>query len=403
MERGSRAYWDVNLTERVVRITMARGAIDRRENGRYRARYQGPDQRWHSHTFDRKTDAERWLADQLTKSNHGQWVDPNAGMIAFADYAWAWLGAKTRIKEKTREGYRSLIESRILPTFGRVRLAAIDRPMIGSWVRVMTDEGLSPSRIRQAHQCLAAIMEQAIDDGLIGRNPARRVELPRLQEPDHRYLTPEQVARLSDAMPDLEHQAMVYVLAYGGLRWGEMAALRRGRIDVLRRRMDISEAISEISGRLSFGSPKTYQTRTVHLPAFVAQMLGHHLGTVENDAAALVFTAPQGGALRYSNTRRGIWDPARNRAGRDLADITPHHLRHTCASLMRAGGADVKAIQQQLGHRSATVTLNTYTHLFEGDLDDVMDRLEAYAANETRPERVLSDVVDLPYTAQNPL
>ena len=382
---------------------MARGAIDRRENGRYRARYQGPDRRWHSRTFDRKTDAERWLTDQLTKSNHGQWVDPNAGMIAFADYAWAWLGAKTRIKEKTREGYRSLIESRILPTFGRVRLAAIDRPMIGSWVRVMTDEGLSPSRIRQAHQCLAAIMEQAIDDGLIGRNPARRVELPRLQEPDHRYLTPEQVARLSDAMPDLEHQAMVYVLAYGGLRWGEMAALRRGRIDVLRRRMDISEAISEISGRLSFGSPKTYQTRTVHLPAFVAQMLGQHLGTVENDASTLVFTAPQGGPLRYSNTRKAIWDPARTRAGKDLEGVTPHHLRHTCASLMRAGGADVKAIQQQLGHRSATVTLNTYTHLFEGDLDDVMDRLEAYAANETRPERVLGDVVDLPYTAQNPL
>ncbi len=70
---------------------------------------------------------------------------------------------------------------------------------------------------------------------------------------------------------------------------------------------------------------------------------------------------------------------------------------------MRAAGADVKAIQQQLGHRSATVALNTYTHLFEGDLDDVMDRLEAYAANETRPERVLGDVVDLPYTAQNPL
>jgi len=61
---------------------------------------------------------------------------------------------------------------------------------------------------------------------------------------------------------------------------------------------------------------------------------------------------------------------------------------------MRAAGADVKAIQQQLGHRSATVTLNTYTHLFEGDLDEVMDRLDAYSANESRPERVLGDVVE---------
>ncbi|MGZ5383227.1 MAG: tyrosine-type recombinase/integrase [Acidimicrobiia bacterium] len=102
--------------------------------------------------------------------------------ISFADYAASWLMAKSRIKPKTREGYRSLLDSRILPVFGRTpnnhRSA-----LVGSWVRSMTEEGLSASRIRQAHQCLSAILEQAVDDGVIGRNPARRVELPRLDEP----------------------------------------------------------------------------------------------------------------------------------------------------------------------------------------------------------------------------
>lgn len=195
-------------------------------------------------------------------------------------------------------------------------------------------------------------------------------------------------------MPGFEHQTMVYVLAYGGLRWGELAALRRGRVDVLRRRLDIKESIVEISGFLSFGTPKTYQTRTVQLPAFVATMVGRHLENVEDDPTALVFTAPRGGPLRYSNTRRGMWDPARSRAGADLQEITPHDLRHTCTSLMRAAGADVKAIQQQLGHQTATVTLNTYTHLFEDDLDEVMNRLDAFSATKSRPERVLGDVVD---------
>jgi hypothetical protein len=73
--------------------------------------------------------------------------------------------------------------------------------------------------------------------------------------------------------------------------------------------MGIKEAVAEISGRLSFGSPKTHQARTVHLPAFVAEMLGHHLESVERDAQALVFTAPRGGPLRHSNTRKAIWDP----------------------------------------------------------------------------------------------
>jgi integrase len=207
---------------------MARETIDRRENGRYRARYEGPDRRWHSRTFDRKADAKRWLIDQLATSNQGRWVNPNAGQVDFAYYSAAWLSSKTRIKEKTRAGYRSLLESRILPTFGRSRLVTISRPMVGSWVHEMMEEELSPSRIRQAHQCLAAILEQAVDDGLIGRNPARRVELPRLLQPDHRYLRADQVTTLADAMPSFEHQTMVYVLAYGGLRWGELAALRRG-------------------------------------------------------------------------------------------------------------------------------------------------------------------------------
>ncbi len=249
---------------------------------------------------------------------------------------------------------------------------------------------------------LAAILEQGVDDGLIGRNPARRVELPRLVEPSHRYLTAEQVTRLAEAMPSGQHKTMVYVLAYGGLRWGELVALRRGRVDVLRRTLQITQSATEIAGRLEFGTTKTHQSRTVHLPAFVSEMVGRHLEDVEDTVEALVFVAPRGGPLRYPNMRKAVWDGARERAGEDLAEITPHDLRHTCASLMRAAGADVKAIQQQLGHRNPSVTLNTYTHLFEGDLTEVMDRLDTHSATGSRPERVLGDIIDLPHRNQNP-
>ncbi len=260
----------------------------------------------------------------------------------------------------------------------------------------MSQEGLSPSRIRQAHQCLSAILEQAVDDGIIGRNPARRVELPRLAQPEHRFLTAEQVARLAEAMPDRQSRTIVYVLAYGGLRWGELAAVRRSRIDVLRRRIEVTEASTEVAGRLVFGTPKSHTGRTIYLPGFVAEMLGQHLGDVNDRPDALVFTSPQGDALRSSNMRRRIWDRACAAAGDDVADITPHDLRHTCASLMRAAGADVKAIQQQLGHRNATVTLDIYTHLFEGDLADIMERLDVKATTtNTHPPSVVGDVVAL--------
>jgi integrase len=173
-------------------------------------------------------------------------------------------------------------------------------------------------------------------------------------------------------------------------------------VDVLRRTVQITESATEVAGHLDFGTTKTHQSRTVHLPAFVSELLGRHLQDIEEAPEALVFPAPRGGPLRYPNMRKTVWDRARERSDEDLTDVTPHDLRHTCASLMRAAGADVKAIQQQLGHRSATVTLNTYTHLFEGDLAAVMDRLDTHAAIESRPERVLGQVVDLPQIDQNP-
>lgn len=365
---------------------MARGSIDRRDNGRYRARHEGIDGRWHSRTFDRRVDAERWLSDQLSRTSHGTWIDPSAGLISLEEYSEAWLAAKSRLKPKTRLGYRSLLNSRIIPQLGDRRLAHIDRAQVGSWVREMTSDGLSPSRIRQAHQCLAAILEQAVDDHLISQNPARRVELPRQARPEHRYLTADQVGRLAEAMPSAQYSTVVYVLAYGGLRWGELAALRRDRVDVLRRQLQVTEALAELGGRLEFGSPKTHRSRTAYLPRFVAEMVGQHLNDVSDEPESLVFTSPNGTPLRYSNMRRRIWNPARSRAGEDLETTTPHDLRHTCASLMRAAGADVKAIQQQLGHRSASVTLDTYTHLFEGDLATIMERLDAYAATVSHPK-----------------
>ena len=179
-----------------------------------------------------------------------------------------------------------------------------------------------------------------------------------------------------------------------------MAALRRGRVNILRRRLEIREAISEISGRLSFGSPKRTRPGSCICLHSCPRCLATTSKAWRTRTQALVFTAPRTGPLRYSNARKAIWDPSRVRAGEDLVHITPHDLRHTCASLMRAAGADVKAIQQQLGHRNATVTLNTYTHLFEGDLDKVMDRLDSYYATSSRPERVLSRITDISNNTQ---
>ncbi|WP_130650191.1 tyrosine-type recombinase/integrase [Egicoccus halophilus] len=286
-----------------------------------------------------------------------------------------WLDAKRRLKPKTRDGYLVLLRARIYPAFGDHPLGRIDRLSVERWVGGMVEEGLSPTHIRHCARLLRAILDAAVDDRYLTRNPAVRVELPKMVRPEHRFLDASEVARLAEAMRP-EHRALVLVMAYGGLRYGEAAALRCRHVDFLRRRILVTDAMANVSGRVIFHDTKTGRGRTVSLPSFVVEELAAHYerSGLGSDPDALVFVAPMGGPLIYGNFRRNSWNPARKLAGLD--DVTPHHLRHSCASILRAMGADAKAIQSQLGHSSIQVTLDVYTHLFEGDLDDVMGKLD---------------------------
>jgi integrase len=183
------------------------------------------------------------------------------------------------------------------------------------------------------------------------------------------FLDHDQVDALANAAGD--YALLVRVFAYTGLRWGEATALRGQRVDLVRRPLNVVEAASEHSGQVTIGTPKSHQRRYVPLPEFLAAELAHHLrGRRLGD---LVFTAPGGGPLRNSNFRRDVFDPAARVAG--LTGLRPHDLRHTAASLAIGAGANVKAVQQMLGHASAAMTLDVYAGLFLDDLSNVAQRL----------------------------
>jgi integrase len=160
------------------------------------------------------------------------------------------------------------------------------------------------------------------------------------------------------------------------LRWGEAAAIRRRRGDLLRGRLEVAESLAEVGAALHFGPTKTHQCRAVTLPRFLRTMLGQHLEDVPTDPDALVFTAPGGGPLRLTNFRRRVWVPAL-RAAHLPERFRIHDLRHTCASLLIAWGEHPKKIQEHLGHSSIQVTMDRYGHLFPDENERLADALEA--------------------------
>lgn len=367
---------------------------------RWRARHRGVDGRLRSRSFRRKIDAQAWLDEQRSKVRTGSWIDPDAGKLTFSEWFDEWLAGKHRITERTRFDYRGIYRSRLDDTFGALPLRAIARAGVTAWVESLVNDELSPARIRKCATVLTSCLEAAVDEGLIGRNPAHRIELPRVEVHRKRFLSAAEVERLASTMPDTGGRVLVFVAAYGGLRWGELAALRRSRCDLLRKRLIVDTAMSDVDGRLVMKAPKSHQARTVALPTFVVEELARHLEDVPNDPEALVFTAPLGGPLRYPNFRRGVWDKAVRAA--DLGGVTPHQLRHSCASLMHDAGADLVLVSRQLGHESPAVTGKVYVGLFDDAADAVMERLDATrvsvsAAPPPRPERAPKIIVQGPW------
>jgi integrase len=301
------------------------GHVQRRGKNRWRARYLGPDGHERNRTFERRVDAERFLVATEADKLRGGWVDPPLGKTTFAEWAGQWSSTVVHLKPKTREGYESLLANLILPEFATVPLAAITTVRVKGWVAELTRRGLSSSRVRQAYQLFSMVLKAAVESEYLVKSPCVGVRIARVPKREPAVLTEDQIEAVAAAMGQPAYSTLVYVLAYGGLRWGEACALRRRRCDLLRSRIEVVESLAEISGRFEFGEPKTYACRWVRLPRFVSEMLALHLESVPADPDALVFTAgrrtPRRTDFKDSRGVRQVPEPVSPRSRNCVAQV----------------------------------------------------------------------------------
>jgi integrase len=126
-----------------------------------------------------------------------------------------------------------------------------------AWVSAMRASGLSASRTRQAFHLLSRMLEDAVRDSRLARNPAAGIDLPRMPVTERRYLTHAEIQLLAAGAG--KYQTLVLLLAYTGIRWGEVAALRVRNVDPqVRGRIQIVASVADISGHLDYGSPKSH-------------------------------------------------------------------------------------------------------------------------------------------------
>jgi integrase len=348
---------------------------------RYRVRYRTPENRSTDKSgFTTRRDAQAFAATLEVSKLSGTYIAPAAGRMTVGQVARQWLDSSSAtVKATTMAKHESAWSFRVEPRWGSVAVSDVRPPAIKAWVAQLHAAGVGAASIESALDVLRGALGTALDDRALLVNPAAGVKPPRRKLSKRGYLTIPQVEALAvEAMTGRpEFGTVVGFLAYTGLRWGEMAALRVESFDMLRRRVHVTEAVAEVRGKLVWGTPKDHERRSVPFPAFLAPPLAQLMkGKARGD---LVFTGAKGAVLAVSRFRPRVFAPAVSRAREADATfpiVTPHDLRHTAASLAVSAGANVKAVQTMLGHASAVLTLDTYSDLFPDDLDAVAARLD---------------------------
>jgi integrase len=351
-------------------------SIDRRPNGKWRARYRlhpgGPQRARH---FERKVDAERFLVSVQGQLLDGSNLDPAAGRITFGEYAAAWQAAQVH-RPSTVVQVEAHLRNHVLPLFADRSIASIRPTEVRAWVKGRTGV-LAPATVEVVFRIFAAILGDAVSDRLIATNPAKGMKLPKKVAEPVVPPTVAEVESIRSELPD-RYRALVTLAAGSGLRQGECFGLTVDRVDFLRRSITMNRQLVLVpGGPPTFGPPKTAASiRSIPLADVVGAALARHLEHWPAGDDGLFFTNQNGEALRR-NRFNELWRAARARASLD--PLRFHDLRHFYASLLIAHGESVKVVQARLGHASASETLDTYAHLWPDNeertraaIDDVL-------------------------------
>jgi integrase len=348
--------------------------LERKSGVRWRVYWRDPAGKPHGKIFERRRDADAYghLMEQWKRD--GTYFDPLRGKITLAEFVEAEVLTRTDLSEKTRDNYRGVWRRHVQPVLGARRLDGITRADVRLLIADLRSRGVGEASIEMAVRFLSSTLARAVDEERIVRNAARGMRLSRARAREPRYLSDEEVLGLVEASPH-RYQAMILVLAYGGLRLGEAVALRVDDVDLMRRRITVARSAVDVGGKRVEKDTKTHRRRTVALPALVADVLADHLARFSepHDPVAIVFASERGGPVQHANFRNRVFRPAAEAAGL-IPPPTVHDLRHTAAALAILRGAGVKQIQEQLGHSSVTVTLDRYGHLFDVMHEDLAHR-----------------------------
>ena len=369
----------------ISKRTSTRVVVDKRSGKettatieRYRARYRDETGKEHARHFAKKANAQRWLDEVTAAVVRGDYVDPAAGKVTFGQWFRRWSEVQTWTDGTAETAAMTLASV----TFADVPMSRITELHVEAWMKAMTKpgpkrkKGLAASTRRTRYNYVRMAFLAAVKARVIRQDPTAGISPPRVAKSEGRIKlpTPMQVGAALQEAPDDFH-GFVAVCAFAGLRLGEAAGLQLGDVDFLRRTLSIQRQIQgQVNAKTVAVAPKYESVRTVYLPDDLVRVLAAHLEKCPPmGEERWLFSL--NGYVYNRNSAGNQWRRLRAKVGMEA--FTLHDLRHFFASGLIADGCDVVTVQHALGHSSASITLNVYSHLWP----KAEDRTRAAAAN----------------------
>lgn len=378
MKRNRRAGVEDRWTKTVRDAEGNKQAVRSARHGkgmRWLARYVDERGREHTKAFTRKADATRWLDGQTAAIVSGTHVAPRDAQLTVQQWCDSWIEGYKVNRDSSVRAARTHIRQ-IVAEFGTMPLSALRPSQVKAWTARLQAEEFEASYIYALHRRLSQIMDDAVHDGVLGRNPCSRRTSPPMGKAKVYVATTDQVWAIHDAMPD--HLRVAVLLgAFAGLRVAEVSGLRVCDVDFIR---GVVHPVQQWPGKplKTDGSDQA-----ISIPQDLALLLA---ASVQKYPSDMMVT--NGGGT----DRCGPWIIERAmRDVREQMDGLPegfrfHDLRHYLASLLIASGADIKTVQARMRHASARTTLDTYGHLWPDADESTRSAIGSVIADRMRIE-----------------
>lgn len=341
------------------------------KNGRsYKVRYRDGAGRQTSKTFRLLSDARKFKSEIDVARSQGGLPTRRANAVTFRELTEEWIASRHH-RPKTAKRRDGIITKHLLPTLGTMTLDKIRHGTLQDLVNGWAADGLAPNTIKQHTQILTSILDRAVKNDTLVKNPAKGLALPKVHRKEPRVLTPNEGVALIKAAGD-DYAPIIEVLLITGIRWAELEAMNVEHFSARDHTLKVVESKTDAGNR------------TIDLePGEAAIITKHLLATGRSSATdGPLFTSPDGHRLNYANFRSRVFMPAVKRAG--LTDVSIHTLRKTHATSLITRGHNLKAVQIRMGHASSQTTL---THYAAARTEDVVRTAGAMSAYLNRSDR----------------